>query len=72
MSTVEREDTLFNQTFRDSEGNIAIAQMPNLPILVYSDFAQTLDPKWQPSQGSRCTGIWLLVCLGVARVISGR
>lgn len=26
------EDTLFNQTFRDSEGKIVIAQMPNLPI----------------------------------------
>ncbi|MBM0744254.1 hypothetical protein JOY44_21995 [Phormidium sp. CLA17] len=34
------EDTLFNRTFRDGEGNIAIAQMPNLPILVW--FAATL------------------------------
>ena len=29
------EDTLFNRTFRDSDGKIVIAQMPNLPILVW-------------------------------------
>lgn len=29
-----QETTLFDRTFRDSEGNIVIAQMPNLPILV--------------------------------------
>lgn len=29
-----KEPTLFDRTFRDSEGNIVIAQMPNLPILV--------------------------------------
>ncbi|WP_197985661.1 hypothetical protein [Leptolyngbya sp. Cla-17] len=41
MNTPETmEDTLFNRTFRDGEGNIAIAQMPNLPILVW--FAATL------------------------------
>lgn len=28
--------TLFDRTFRDSEGNIVIAQMPNLPILLGS------------------------------------
>jgi hypothetical protein len=27
-------DTLFDRTFRDREGNIVIAQMPNLPILI--------------------------------------
>lgn len=26
--------TLFDRTFRDREGNLVIAQMPNLPILV--------------------------------------
>ena len=26
-------DTLFDRTFRDSEGHIVIAQMPNLPVL---------------------------------------
>ena len=26
--------TLFDRTFRDREGNIVIAQMPNLPLLV--------------------------------------
>lgn len=29
-----KETTLFDRTFRDSEGKIVIAQMPNLPILV--------------------------------------
>ncbi len=28
------ENTLFDKTFRDSEGNIVIAQPPNLPIVV--------------------------------------
>lgn len=27
--------TLLDRTFRDSEGNIVLAQMPNLPILVW-------------------------------------
>ena len=29
-----KEPTLFDRTFRDSEGNIVIAQIPNLPLLV--------------------------------------
>jgi len=29
------ERTLFDRTFRDSDGNLVIAQMPNLPILVW-------------------------------------
>jgi hypothetical protein len=29
------EDTLFDQTFRDSEGKIVIAQPPNLPLIVW-------------------------------------
>ncbi|MBE9077869.1 hypothetical protein IQ241_11280 [Romeria aff. gracilis LEGE 07310] len=29
-----KEATLFDRTFRDSEGNIVIAQPPNLPVLV--------------------------------------
>jgi hypothetical protein len=28
------ETTFFDKTFRDSEGKIVIAQMPNLPIIV--------------------------------------
>lgn len=35
MNSKEMEDTLFDRTFRDSEGNIVIFQMPNLPILVW-------------------------------------
>lgn len=29
------EDTLFNRTFRDGEGKIVIAQMPNPPLWVW-------------------------------------
>lgn len=29
------ENTLFNQVFRDSEGKIVLAQMPNLPLIVW-------------------------------------
>ena len=29
------ERTLFDRTFRDSDGNLVIAQMPNLPLLVW-------------------------------------
>jgi len=29
------EDNLLNKTFRDSEGNIVIAQPPNLPLIVW-------------------------------------
>lgn len=29
-----KQPTLFDRTFRDSEGKIVIAQMPNLPLLV--------------------------------------
>ncbi len=29
-----RESTLFDKVFRDSEGNIVIAQPPNLPLIV--------------------------------------
>lgn len=29
------EQTLFDRTFRDGDGNLAIAQAPNLPLLVW-------------------------------------
>ncbi|WP_315788081.1 hypothetical protein [Fischerella sp. JS2] len=29
------KNTLFDKTFRDSDGKIVIAQMPNLPIIVW-------------------------------------
>ncbi len=29
------ENNLFDKTFRDSEGNVVLGQMPNLPILVW-------------------------------------
>ena len=29
------ENTLFNRTFRDSNGNIVLAQTPNLPLIVW-------------------------------------
>jgi len=33
QSLESKEATLFDRTFRDSEGNIVIAQPPNLPVL---------------------------------------
>ena len=29
------QNTLFDKTFRDSDGNIVLAQMPNLPIILW-------------------------------------
>ncbi len=29
------ENTLIDKTFRDSDGNIVLAQMPNLPLIVW-------------------------------------
>ncbi len=29
------KNTLFDQIFRDSDGNIVLAQMPNLPLIVW-------------------------------------
>ncbi|MBD2570132.1 hypothetical protein [Anabaena lutea] len=29
------ENTLFDQVFRDSEGKIVVAQIPNLPLIVW-------------------------------------
>ncbi|UKP01289.1 hypothetical protein [Nostoc sp. UHCC 0870] len=29
------ENTLVDKTFRDSDGNVVIAQMPNLPLIVW-------------------------------------
>ncbi|GAB1545121.1 hypothetical protein NUACC21_77970 [Scytonema sp. NUACC21] len=29
------ENTLFDKIFRDSNGNIVVAQMPNLPLIVW-------------------------------------
>jgi hypothetical protein len=29
------ENTLFDQVFKDNEGKIVIAQMPNLPLIVW-------------------------------------
>jgi hypothetical protein len=45
-----KEPTLFDRIFRDSEGNIVIAQMPNLPLLVGSiaSFLQFVLPSGEP------------------------
>lgn len=50
----DMEDTLFNRTFRDSQGEIVLAQMPNLPILVW--LAATLL-NLIPTTGNIHTGI---------------
>ena len=34
-NTETTKNTLFDQTFRDSNGEIVIAQMPNLPLIVF-------------------------------------
>jgi hypothetical protein len=34
-NTLEVKNTLFDKIFRDSDGNIVIAQMPNLPLIVW-------------------------------------
>lgn len=51
------ENTLFNQTFRDSNGNIVIAQPPNLPLLV--GLAATLL-NLLPTEGNLHTGLEVL------------
>ena len=48
------ENTLFNQTFRDHDGNIVIAQMPNPPLLVW--LAATLL-NLLPTTGNIHTGL---------------
>ena len=51
------ENTLFNQTFRDSDGNLVIAQPPNPPLLVW--LAATLL-NFLPTEGNLHTGIELV------------
>ena len=34
-NTENTQTTLFDKTFRDSNGEIVIAQMPNLPLIVF-------------------------------------
>jgi hypothetical protein len=52
-----KASTLFDRTFRDREGKIVIAQMPNLPLLVW--LAATLLDLLLPS-GKLHTGIDLV------------
>lgn len=51
------EDTLLNRTFRDSDGKLVIAQMPNLPLMVW--LAATLLQLFFAS-GSLHTGLGAL------------
>ncbi len=68
------ESTLLDRTFRDSEGNIVIAQKPNLPILVWGTASLLqfvgLDGKFQTlleliAFGSLFTWAWLELFQGV-------
>jgi hypothetical protein len=34
--TASSQPSLFDKTFRDGQGNLAVAQWPNLPILVWA------------------------------------
>jgi hypothetical protein len=51
------ESTLFDRTFRDSEGNVVIAQLPNLPLIVWgvATLLQLL-----PTSGKVYTGLDLI------------
>lgn len=51
------ESTLFDRTFRDSEGNIVIAQLPNLPLIVWG-VATSLQ--LLPTSGKVHTGLDLI------------
>jgi hypothetical protein len=55
QDTENRENTLVDKIFRDSNGNIVIAQTPNPPLILWVV--------------ARCTGKWLVVYLGVAGII---
>lgn len=68
------ENTLFDRTFRDSEGQIVLAQKPNLPILVWLSatlltFLQTPDKLHMAIEaiafGSLFTWAWLELFQGV-------
>ena len=52
-----KQTTLFDRTFRDSEGKIVLAQMPNLPVLIW--LAATLLQLIRPS-GKIQTGLDLV------------
>lgn len=66
------EDTLFNRTFRDSQGEIVIAQKPNLLIVVWlaATLLNLIPTTDNIHIGRFRTRIWLLVHLGVAGTIS--
>lgn len=53
----QSERTLFDRTFRDRDGNIVIAQKPNLPILVGTTAA--ILQLWLPN-GELQTGLALI------------
>jgi hypothetical protein len=48
-----KETTLFDRTFRDSEGKIVLAQMPNLPLLLglAATFVQLILPSGKIQTG---------------------
>ncbi len=68
------ESSLFDRTFRDAEGNIVIAQKPNLPILIWgtATLLQLIgfDGKFQTGLeliafGTLFTWSWLEIFQGV-------
>jgi len=54
--------TLFDQFFRDSEGNIVIGQPPNLPLItgIVMTILQAIMPggTWQTGAGLVAFGVW--------------
>lgn len=57
-----KETTLFDRTFRDSEGKIVLAQPPNLPILVglAATFLQFILPSGGLQTGADLVGFGAL------------
>lgn len=64
--------TAFDRIFRDSNGEIVVAQPPNLPLIVTSgsEFAETcFNNRWN-LYSVRLGSFWLFVYLGVGGIIS--
>ncbi len=67
------ESNLFNQIFRDQEGNIVLAQMPNLPLITWigASLLKIIFTTGKINLGLESPGVWCFIYLGLGRVISG-
>ena len=73
MTTNTPTNTAFDKIFRDSEGNIVIAQPPNLPLIVWgaATLLQLIVTTGKINT-VRCDRFWCFVYLGVGGIISRR